>query len=273
MARTSEYKTNKAKIPKWLQRENSSALRVIATHAPEDFLRWAATELLYKRGESIKATEKDYLAEDKLAELLSEKDRLVGELRFKKCVLHLEKADLFGYVNQIICISELEKNYLSIRGRDGFFYVRPVGSPDVEVQEEYDIGALERDKALRHVLSRYEDVKNIRSNIDIVTELVDRYLEKVGMVYETTDRYGKPVVGRLTSLRMNKAYLYYNVTLFNSIDAVQVYRISAKKLYKREDLKTDSQTTYYHDKAANDWAKRLAAADRLGESETDKDAN
>lgn len=270
---SSEFRPNKAKIPKWLQRESSSTLRVVAAKAPEDFLRWAATEILYKRGESIKATEKDYTAEDVFVKLQTEKSSVIGELRFRKCIVHREKSDVLGFINQIICITELEKNYLSIKGYDGFFYIRPLGSPEVEVLEEYDIGAVERDRTFRHVLGRYEDVKNLRLHLDVATELIDRYLEKVGMVYETHDRYGKPVVGRLTSLRMNKAYLYYNVTLFNSIDAVQVYRISAKKLYKREDLKMDSQTAYYHDKAANDWAKRLAAADRLGETETDKDAN
>lgn len=270
---SSEFRPNKAKIPKWLQRESSSALRVVAAKAPEDFLRWAATEILYKRGESIKATEKDYTAEDVFVKLQTEKSSVIGELRFRKCIVHREKSDVLGFINQIICITELEKNYLSIKGYDGFFYIRPLGSPEVEVLEEYDIGAVERDRTFRHVLGRYEDVKNLRLHLDVATELIDRYLEKVGMVYETHDRYGKPVVGRLTSLRMNKAYLYYNVTLFNSIDAVQVYRISAKKLYKREDLKMDSQTAYYHDKAASDWAKRLAEAGRADESESGKTIN
>lgn len=269
----SEFKPNKAKIPKWLQRESSSALRVVAAKAPEDFLRWAATEILYKRGESIKATEKDYTAEDVFIKLQTEKSRVVGELRFKKCILHREKSDVFGYINQIIGISELEKNYLSIKGYDGFFYIRPLGSSEVEVLEEYDIGAVERDRTFRHVLGKYEGVKNLRSHLDVATELIDRYLEKVGMVYETYDKFGKPVIGRITSLRMNKAYLYYNVTLFNSIDAVQVYRISAKKIYTREDLKTDSQTAYYHDKAVSDWAKRLAEAGRADETETEKTIN
>lgn len=243
------------KIPKWLRTEKSSALRKILAVSPDETMKEAIREVLYSRGEGTVLSESEaQKSEESVAlRLCEEQIKLLDELRFRRCKLVTGKGyEKIGTIITIRPVYDLEKNYAHIRTDDGDTYIRSIGSADLEILSEVDEKRMAAIGKGVDLTLQDEIEKSTFKQSKVLREVHDG-LEKVGMLVQLKDRYGLPVLGRVTSICTAKSGAYFRIYYTSASEGRCMLRKFVSRALKEYEFFPDSETASRNEEAVTRW--------------------